>query len=147
MENREIKFKFVLQKEKDVIITPPYSLEEMCKMNYPDDIYDELELRVAENMGFELKYEGYKIIDKIQYIGKKDNIGIEIYESDIVNIKVDGRTITGKVKYSETGWAIEGYGWAHRVFNKAASIRVIGNKYKPSMGQIRFDCLGKRGNQ
>ena len=63
-----------------------------------------------------------------QFIEIEDKSGQEIYEeSDIVRVKIDDVWYEGIIKWENTSYVLEGYGYLSRVLNKGCSLEIVGN--------------------
>jgi len=79
---------------------------------------DNLMLDLAGNLYWQFGYREPEMLDRdsrenfvvMQYIGFKDENGIEIYEGDVVEYEFDGHLCRGAIIYNKNGfWLKNGY--------------------------------------
>lgn len=124
--NREIKFRAWNSKFKKM-----YSHEDVIESDY---IYDTCLLQHVTPT----QEKGYENYIFLQYTGLKDKNGVEIFEGDILQKKVNADGVVsemiGEVIFSEGAFCLKTsngvYGFGHMENNKLRKEVVIGNIYQ-----------------
>lgn len=114
---RPIKFK-IISTQSNYEEEQSYTIEELSE--------------IIVNIKQEAFYPNLRLL---QYTGRKDSKGVEIYEGDCLRIKSSnpfskGEIQTGNVIFGSDGWHVEGtYSSLSEWLWDAENVEVIGNKF------------------